>query len=113
MQQEKYQEKQSPKISINLSSDGSLKFEGELNKENAEHLEKLLLSAEYFQSKAKQLESEKIESDRQIDAVVVVFVACLFLLTAFLAYIGVSSLSKFFNNKPQNVSQKQEIVSNA
>ena len=97
-------QKQSQQININLSPTGQLNYEGELNQESAEILEKLLQQAEYYRSKAKESETEKTEAKQRIDAITMVFVGCCLTLLFFLTYQVVASVSGFFTQHAQTSS---------
>lgn len=90
-----------PKINIKLSPCGQLNYEGELNQQSAEILEKLLQQAEYYRSKSKESETEKQQARQQIDSITMVFVGCVFCLMVFLTYTVVSSISNFFTQHNQ------------
>ncbi len=85
-------------ININLSPTGQLNYEGELNQESAEILEKLLQQAEYYRSKSKESESEKTEAKQKIDAITMVFLGCCLTLLFFVTYQVVASISGFFTH---------------
>ena len=95
-----------PQININLSPTGQLNYEGELNQQSAEILEKLLQQAEYYRSKTKESESEKQQARQQIDSITMVFVGCLFTLVVFLTYQAVSSISNFFTQQSVSTSDR-------
>lgn len=95
-----------PQININLSPTGQLNYEGELNQESAEILEKLLQQAEYYRSKSKESETERTEAKQQIDSITMVFVGCLFTLMVFLTYTVVSGISNFFTQQSVSTSER-------
>ena len=95
-----------PQINIKLSPTGQLNYEGELNQESAEILEKLLQQAEYYRSKTKESESEKQQARQQIDSITIVFVGCLFTLMVFVTYTVVSGISNFFTQQSVSTSYR-------
>ena len=99
-------QRQSPQINIKLSPTGQLNYEGELNQESAEILEKLLQQAEYYRSKSKESESERVEAKQQIDSITMVFVGCCFTLLIFMTYRVVSGISNFFTQQSVSTSYR-------
>lgn len=85
------------KVIFNLRQDGQLNFEGELNQENAEILEKLLQQAEYYRAKTKQSDTETTQAKQQIDSITMTFLGCVLTLMMFGAYSAISSISSHFS----------------
>ena len=103
-------QKQSPQINIKLSPTGQLNYEGELNSESAEILEKLLQQAEYYRAKSKESETEKTEAKQKIDAITMVFVGCCLTLLFFVTYQVVASISGLFTQNAQTSSTYRTYV---
>ena len=93
-------------INIKLSPSGQLNYEGELNQESAEILEKLLQQAEYYRSKSKEAETERVEAKQQIDSITMVFVGCVLTLIVFMTYTVVSGITNFFTQQSVSTSYR-------
>ena len=84
-------------VNINLQPNGQFNFEGELNQESAEILEKLLQQAEYYRAKTKQSDTETIQAKQQIDSITMTFLGCVLTLVVFGAYSIVNCISSHFS----------------
>lgn len=86
------------KVNIRLEPTGQLNFEGELNQENAEILERLLQQAEYYRAKTQQVETQNIEAKQHMDSVTMTFVGVVLCLLMFGSYSAVKVLSNLFSH---------------
>ena len=99
------------KVTFNLRQDGQLNFEGELNQQSAEILEKLLQQAEYYRAKTKQSDTETTQARQQIDSITMTFLGCVLTLMVFGAYSVVSCISSHFSAHSEPVSNSYRVYS--
>jgi|GEM_PF-3357575 cytochrome c-type biogenesis protein CcmH/NrfG len=89
------------KVNIRLDPTGQLNFEGELNQETSEILDKLFQQAEYYRAKSKEVETERTQAKQQVDSITMTFVGCVLMLLIFGSYTAIRAIGQAFSHPAQ------------
>jgi hypothetical protein len=86
------------KVNIRLDPTGQLNFEGELNQETSEILDKLFQQAEFYRLKAKEADQERTQAKQQVDSITMTFVGCVLMLLIFGSYTAIRAIGQAFSH---------------
>jgi hypothetical protein len=91
-----------PQFKLNISKEGGVSYEGDMNEETQQIIQQALDQAHYYKQKAADLEESKVKKTTETDAISIMFMSAVLMMIMFVTMVTISSVTSLFKPTTQS-----------